>query len=177
MKQLLVVMALLLAVPPTVARAAPPGRGVPLLVDATPLAGSPGGSSAFTIRYRSTGIDGRPIETSGVVIVPRGPAPAAGRDIVAWAHGTTGIADACAPSATAAAFQITGLEALLQRGYVVVATDYEGLGTPGPHPYLAGPSAARSIFDAVRAARAMTQAAASDRAVVVGISQGGHAAL
>ena len=34
------------------------------------------------------------------------------------------------------------LARLLARGWVVVATDYPGLGTPGPHPYLVGQSEA-----------------------------------
>ena len=54
----------------------------------------------WRILYTST--DGRTghgqLVTSGAVFVPPGPAPAGGWPIMAWAHGTTGIADACAPS-------------------------------------------------------------------------------
>ncbi len=61
--------------------------------------------------------------------------------------------------------------------YVVVATDYPGLGTPGPHPYLIGESEGRAVLDSVRAARAIEKAHAGKRFVVWGHSQGGHAAL
>jgi alpha-beta hydrolase superfamily lysophospholipase len=58
-----------------------------------------------------------------------------------------------------------------------VATDYIGLGTAGPHPYLVGQGEARSVLDAVRAARHLTGVHLSDETVVWGHSQGGHAAL
>ena len=60
---------------------------------------------------------------------------------------------------------------------MVVGTDYEGLGTPGRHPYIAGPSEARGTLDIVRAARNLPDVHASDRYLVWGHSQGGHAAM
>ena len=72
---------------------------------------------------------------------------------------------------------IPGLSEMLARGYVVVATDYEGLGVPGVHAYLVGVSEARAVLDSVRAARNLTAAHASNRFAVWGHSQGGHAAL
>jgi len=70
------------------------------------------------------------------------------------AHGTTGVADDCAPSATSnLAGQLSAVLPLLQQGYLITATDYEGLGTPGPHPYLVPTSEGRSVIDSVRAAR------------------------
>lgn len=150
----------------------------PALISAQPIAGAPAGASAYGIRYRSIGVHNQPIETTAVIIVPTAPAPAGGRDVIAWAHGTSGIADACAPTANDWLFtSIAGLDAMLARGFVVVATDYEGLGTSGPHPYLIGTSAARSVLDAVRAARELKAAQTSQRFVVWGESQGGHAAL
>jgi dienelactone hydrolase len=95
--------------------------------------------------------------------------------VLSLAHGTTGIADVCAPSrgpVGPSAFDVA------KQGFVVVATDYEGLGTAGRHPFLVGESEARGVIDAVRAARAMgAEVGAGDRYVVVGYSQGGHAAL
>jgi hypothetical protein len=44
-------------------------------------------------------------------------------------------------------------------------------------PYLVGPSAAHSVLDAVRAARAVPHASATSRFAVWGESQGGHATL
>jgi acetyl esterase/lipase len=72
---------------------------------------------------------------------------------------------------------IPGLEDMLARGYVVVATDYEGLGLPGVHAYLVGISEAQSVLDSVRAARNLSGAQATNRFIVWGHSQGGHASL
>lgn len=148
----------------------PPGT----LLRIQPLPGAPDGASA----YRSTGLDGRPIPVSGVVIVPAAPAPAGGRPVVAWAHPTSGVADQCAPSRASIFFStVQGLDAMLARGYVVAATDYPGLGMPGPHPYLVGISEGRAVLDSVRAARALREAQAGRSFAVWGHSQGGQAAL
>jgi alpha-beta hydrolase superfamily lysophospholipase len=115
---------------------------------------------------------------SGLVIAPQGPAPAGGRRVVAWAHGTTGVARKCAPSLFPQSLTwIPGLADMLARGYVVAATDYPGLGTEGPHPYLVGESEARAVLDSVRAARNLEEAGASEHFAVWGHSQGGHATL
>jgi pimeloyl-ACP methyl ester carboxylesterase len=68
------------------------------------------------------------------------------------------------------------LNAFIQQGWAVAMTDYEGLGTPGPHPYLLGLSEARGILDVVRAARALYPQLSATCAIV-GHSQGGQAAL
>jgi hypothetical protein len=118
-----------------------------------PMLGAPLGATAYRVLYRSTGLKGEPIAVSGVVIVPPGPAPAGGRPIVAWAHPTTGIVPHCAPSLAIFGFQqIQGLRDMIRRGYIVAATDYPGLGTPGPHPYLVGISEGRAVLDSLRAA-------------------------
>ena len=136
------------------------------------------GATITSILYESTGLDGRPIQVSGFVVVPDGPPPVGGRPIVAWAHPTTGVADKCAPSRGSNPLaRIPGLPAMLARGWIVAATDYPGLGTPGTHPYLVGISEGRSVLDSVRAARQLAGRAAGDRFVVWGHSQGGQAAL
>jgi len=142
------------------------------------VGGSVGNAKAYRILYRSTGLKGQPIAVSGAVFLPTGPRPHRKRDIIAWAHPTTGVVDRCAPTLLPdLAGTVAGLEEMLHRGLVVVATDYEGLGTEGMHPYLIGASEARSILDSVRAARKLPDAFASDRFAVWGHSQGGHAAL
>jgi acetyl esterase/lipase len=65
----------------------------------------------------------------------------------------------------------------MERGYVVAATDYPGLGTPGPHPYLVGASEGRAVLDAVRVARQMPGVGGGNSFAVWGHSQGGQAAL
>ena len=142
------------------------------------VGGAPANAKAFRIIYRSTGINGEPIAVSGTVIYPDGPAPPEGRNVVAWAHYTTGVAQRCAPTLLPnLSGTIAGLEELLKRGYVVVATDYEGLGLPGVHAYLVGVSEAHSVLDSVRAARNLSNAHATNRFIVWGHSQGGHASL
>ena len=136
------------------------------------------GSTAFRILYRSTSPSGEPIAVSGAIFIPPGPAPAGGRDVIAWAHPTSGVVESCASSLMPdLAGTIWGLSDMLARGYVVVATDYPGLGTPGMHPYLISESEGRAVLDSVRAARDLPDAGASNRFAVWGHSQGGHASL
>jgi acetyl esterase/lipase len=141
--------------------------------------GGPGAGDAFRILYRSTGLAGQPIEVSGAIFIPPGAAPPGGRNVIAWAHPTSGVVEACAPSLMPdVSGMIWGLADMLRQGYVVVATDYPGLGVPGMiHPYLIGISEGRAVLDSVRAARAMPDASASNRFAVWGHSQGGHASL
>src|SRR3984885_12160969 len=103
--------------------------------------GAPLGATTYRVLYRSTGLDDKPILVSGIVIVPPGDPPPGGRPIVAWAHPTSGVVPRCAPSLAIFLFQqIQGLRSFVRDGYVVAATDYPGLGTEGPHPYLVGTS-------------------------------------
>jgi pimeloyl-ACP methyl ester carboxylesterase len=148
------------------------------LVRQEPMDGAPLGASTYRVLYRSTGLNDRPIFVSGVVIVPQGAPPPGGRPIVAWAHPTSGIVPRCAPSLAIFLFQqIQGLRSMISRGFVVAATDYPGLGTPGPHPYLVGESEGRSVIDIVRAARSLPRVGEGKDFTVWGHSQGGQAAL
>jgi pimeloyl-ACP methyl ester carboxylesterase len=128
------------------------------------------------VLYRSEGVDGKSVAVSGDVALPRGKAPKGGWPVITWAHGTTGIADSCAPTRLAAAAQPPLLQQWLERGYAVLRTDYQGLGTPGVHPYLNGDAEGRSVLDIVRAARKLGRRIGS-RVIIAGHSQGGHAAL
>jgi pimeloyl-ACP methyl ester carboxylesterase len=148
------------------------------LIRSEPMAFAPAGAQAYRVLYRSTGMHGEPIAVSGVIIVPPGPAPAAGRPIVAWAHPTTGVVPHCAPSLAIFVFQqMAGSRQLIEQGAVVAATDYPGLGTPGPHPYLVGDSEARAVIDSVRAARSLPGVGNGNNFAVWGHSQGGQASL
>ncbi len=139
---------------------------------------APPGARAWRVLYHSRALDGRDVAVSGIVVAPRGHVPAGGRPVVSWAHGSTGLSDRCAPSRSpAAATDLALADEYLARGYVVAATDYEGLGTPGPHPYLVGESEGRSVLDAARAAGNLAAAGADETVVVAGHSQGGQAAL
>lgn len=129
------------------------------------------------ITYRMPGVGGSIVEATAVVLIPEGPSPDGGFPVVAWGHGTTGVADRCAPSATNnLAGYASYLDLYLQNGYAVVAPDYEGLGSDGPHPYLHLASEGRSLIYAVKAA-IQQYPEMSSRYAAVGHSQGGHAAL
>jgi acetyl esterase/lipase len=148
------------------------------LIRKEPRVGAAAGATAYKVLYRSTKPDGTPIAVSGIVILPAGRPPAGGWPIVAWAHPTTGIVPHCAPSLALFVFQqMAGSRRLLENGYAIAATDYPGLGTPGPHPYLVGDSEARAVIDSVRAARSFPGLENSTRFAVWGHSQGGQAAL
>lgn len=133
------------------------------------------------LTYKMLGQSGQEVQATSLVFTPNTPPPAGGWPIVVWAHGTTGVADTCAPSKAALADSTKDLiSKLLAAGYVVVAPDYEGLGTPGIHPFLNVKSEAFSITDAVVATRnylSQRNLLTSKKWLTVGHSQGGHAAL
>jgi acetyl esterase/lipase len=140
--------------------------------------GVPSGAKGYRILYRSTDANDQPVAVTGAVIFPAQQPKGTRRDVVAWAHPTTGVVSRCAPTLLPdLATTIQGIDELTSKGYVVVATDYIGLGTKDHHPYLIGASAARNILDSVRAARQIKHTGASHRFAVWGHSQGGHAAL
>lgn len=140
---------------------------------------SPPGGDVQRILYTTRDALGRPAVASALVITPTESRPGA-RPVVVWNHGTTGVARGCAPSlrdASATHWAIPGLNDALERGWVVVASDYSGQGAPGVFPYLIGRGEARSSLDAVLAARELDGVALSRSTVAWGHSQGGHAAL
>jgi pimeloyl-ACP methyl ester carboxylesterase len=159
--------------PPEPLPAAKPGT----LIWSAPFKAVPG-AQAWKVLYHSRAVNGSDVAVSGVVVAPTDAPPAGGRPVVSWAHGTHGIADQCAPSRTAdMVSRLPSIGKLIAQGYVVVATDYEGLGTPGTHPYLVGESEAHGVLDIAKAARQIRETAANSRTIVWGQSQGGQAAL
>jgi acetyl esterase/lipase len=147
------------------------------LISADPVVDAPDGMQAWRIAYWTSNGRGAPIRVTGMVVAPREAIPPKPRDVLAWTHGTSGVATRCAPSLSPVFWiHSPGLEGV-RKGYVVVAPDYPGLGSAGVHPYLVGPDTGRSVLDAVRAARSISGAAAGNRFAVWGESQGGHAAL
>jgi pimeloyl-ACP methyl ester carboxylesterase len=167
------------------------------VLQAEPFVPAVPGAVAWRVLYRSSDPSGNPIAVSGVVVAPASGTQAGGttaggtqaggradddppadpRPVVAWAHPTTGVARGCAPSLlgdpTSAMY---GIDTAIANGWVWAATDYPGLGTPGPHPYLIGVSEARAVLDIVRASASLTTGAGTSFAVW-GHSQGGQAAL
>lgn len=139
----------------------------------------PDDATAERILYTTTGLGDEPAIASAILVTPNNagdqPLP-----LVAWAHGTTGVAEGCAPSLLANPFEAGAMFTLqdaMDKGWAVVATDYIGLGSEGPHGYLVGEPAGHAVLDSIRAARQVKDVSLSHQAVVWGHSQGGHAAL
>ncbi|OTG84151.1 signal peptide-containing protein [Acinetobacter sp. ANC 4558] len=136
-------------------------------------------SQAIRILYSSTsGADSKtPIVVSGSIHVPKGTPPKGGWPVVLWGHGTVGLADSCAPSWNGRSYRdVQYLNRWLKEGFAVVATDYEGLGVPGPHLLINNPMLAYNILDSGRAALKANLPLAN-KFVIVGQSQGGAGAV
>ncbi|WP_256988276.1 MULTISPECIES: lipase family protein [unclassified Rhodococcus (in: high G+C Gram-positive bacteria)] len=160
---------------------ADPGTGSGSIVSAETMPNLPiqvrlSGVNAARVVYRSVqpGVGER--EVSGTVFTPSGEAPEGGWPVISYAHGTTGIEQACAPSRSAS---LLGASALVQgyttAGFAVAITDYEGLGHPGNHAYLDNITAGYDVIDAVRALRTVFPDVGTQWAAFGG-SQGGGAA-
>lgn len=141
-------------------------------------------SATRLVLYTSRSVTGRTVAVSGSVSFPKGKPPRGGWPVVTFGHSTTGIADKCAPSRNRAGGPVVEgvsyidpvLNGWLAAGYAVARTDFQGLGTPGLHPYLVGRAAGRDMLDIVRATRQMGPKV-SRRYLIAGHSQGGHGAL
>ncbi|MDT5149144.1 MAG: hypothetical protein QOI01_877 [Mycobacterium sp.] len=143
------------------------------------------------IMYLSTDTHGRPIAVTGTYFEPDNPWPGQGpRPLISLAVGTYGQGDQCAPSRLfnqgihySGGFDITyGYEqgfvaTMVARGFAVVVTDYEGLGTPGVHAYLNRASEGHAVIDAARAAMRLPGTSLYPHGPVAfcGYSQGGGA--
>ncbi len=155
----------------------PPSRpgapGEPIDVEAID---APAGGRAVRFSYHSSGAGGADIAVTGVLLTPDRPPPVGGFPLITWAHPTTGAADGCQPSVEGTA-ALPYPDDLVAQGWAVVATDYEGLGSAGPHPYLVGASEGPAVLDAARAASRIDGSGvdASSPLVIWGFSQGGHA--
>lgn len=174
---------------PAASKAAEP-RPVGAVLDAEPLKHSlwiPRTTSrAFKLKYVTTDAFGHRTPSTGTVFLPKGRAPNGGWPVISWAHGTSGIGDACAPSKVGPAMPARDwayLGTWMRQGYAIVASDYAGLGTTGVHAYLHNRSTAHNVVDMVKAARRFSQAHLAEhqqlsrRWVVIGQSQGGGGAI
>ncbi|WP_040163311.1 lipase family protein [Microbacterium gorillae] len=137
----------------------------------------PSGARAWRILYTTNDGNGDVRVASALVAAPDDDLL---HPSITWGHGTTGYAPTCAPSLQERPFKSGGMFALNQiiaEGWALVATDYPGLGTAGPNPYLVGRDSAYAMLDATRAATQLTETRISRSTVIWGHSQGGHAAL
>jgi len=152
------------------------------------------GAEAWRIAYVSSDAREKPTLSTALVIAPTGPAPVGGRPIVAWAHGTTGTAQNCGPSQVFGPavelnqyflvggtswtdFGVPAATRFIKAGYVLVATDYQGLGAGGHHQYAVAATQARDVINSIRAVGSLGLSGSSRKAVVYGWSQGGGATI
>lgn len=155
---------------------------------ATPIAGA----TAWKIAYISSDVNQKPTIATALVVAPK--APGALRPVIAWAHGTTGTAQNNGPSQelnpavplneyflvggnSATDYGVPALEKLIRAGYVVVATDYQGLGGGGRHQYAVAVTNGRDVINSVRAVSSERLGGAGKTAIGLGWSQGGGAIL
>jgi len=177
----------------SVMKMAPEGK-LGQVISKEKIATSVKGAQAWKIAYISSDVAGRKTIATGTIIAPVGPSPKEGRPILAWAHGTTGSAQNCGPSQiidpTAALneyflmdgnswtdYGIPNGQEFINQGYVVVATDYQGLGGGGKHQYAVAQTNGRDVINSARAASSMKEVGAGKRTVVYGWSQGGGATI
>lgn len=152
---------------------------------ATPIPGA----QAWRIAYISSDLTGKKTISTGLVVAPTGPAPVGGRPLISWSHGTTGNAQNCGPSQVENPAQslnqyflvngnswtdygLPSLEQFIKDGYVVVGTDYQGLGGGGRHQYAVAKTNGRDAINAARAAGSMKETGASKKTLMIGWSQG-----
>lgn len=143
-----------------------------------PLDSLENASRLSVMRYKMPNVLGKDAEATAIVMYPKGETPKEGWKVVVWEHGTLGVGDNCAPSKAALSDRVKPMaEDLLKAGYVVIAVDYEGLGTPGIHPYLHLESEANSAIYAVKAFKEKYASKFNGAWMSVGQSQGGQASL
>jgi pimeloyl-ACP methyl ester carboxylesterase len=147
------------------------------------------GAQAWRIAYVSSDLNDKRTISTGLVVTPEGKAPAGGRPIISWSHGTTGNAQNCGPSQVESParslnqyflmngnswtdYGLPSLEQFIKDGYVVVGTDYQGLGGGGRHQYAVAKTNARDAINAARAAGSMKESGAGKKTILIGWSQG-----
>ncbi|ERM02928.1 lipase [Brucella intermedia 229E] len=149
------------------------------------------GAEAWRIAYISSDLNDRKTISTGLLIAPVGEAPKDGRPVISWAHGTTGTAQNCGPPSqvvnpaaplnlyflpngnASTDYGVPAIETFIKAGYVVVATDYQGLGGGGKHQYTVAATNGRDAINAIRAAGDLKEVGAGKNALIYGWSQGG----
>jgi predicted esterase len=130
--------------------------------------------SMYRIAYMTRDHAGNPAVSTARVYLPSTPR-ARPVPLVLAAHGSEGLADACAPS--------TGVDGSLPlpyaaRGFAVIAPDLAGLGNAGDQDYLDNHAQGWQLLDGARALRALlAPGIAADQVILTGYSQGGGVAL
>lgn len=177
----------------TVMKMAPEGK-LGQVIKQESISTSVKGAQAWKIAYISSDISGRKTISTALVMAPVGPAPTGGRPVMSWGHGTTGTAQNCGPSQVIdpasplneyflvggnswTDYGLPAVEEFIKEGYVLVATDYQGLGSGGRHQYSVAATNGMDTLNAARAAVSLKETGANKKTLVYGWSQGGGAAI
>lgn len=154
----------------------------------TPIASA----EAWKIAYISSDVNGKQTIATALVVAPIG--AGSDRPVIAWAHGTTGTAQNNGPSQqenpavplneyfliggnSSTDYGLPAVEQFIQAGYVVVGTDYQGLGGGGRHQYAVAVTNGRDVLNSIRAVSSEKLGGAGKTAIAYGWSQGGGAVL
>ena len=152
------------------------------------------GAKAWRVAYISSDVNDKKTISTGLIVAPTGPAPKEGRPIMSWGHGTTGTAQNCGPSQVLnpavplneyyliggnswTDYGIPSVQEFINEGYVVAATDYQGLGGGGRHQYVVAATNGIDMINAARAAASMKELNAGKKTIIYGWSQGGGAVI
>lgn len=138
------------------------------------------GAEVYRLLYASSGMSTTLEAVSALLLIPTA-AVTQDFPLLVYGHPTTGTADVCAPSR----FDLSLNELLpwLAEGYVVVSSDYAGLGPPTSNPYGVGRIAGENLLDSARAALAFCdaerniEAPAANNIILAGHSLGGQSVL
>jgi dienelactone hydrolase len=162
-----------------------------LLIRSEPINTQIKGAHAWKVWYLTNDVNDISHESTGIIVAPT--VEAINRPILSWAHGTTGLGDAACPSEQPDSarelityfdleateqidFGVPGLQSMIDAGYVVVATAYQGLGTKGMHQYMVNRTNARDAVFIARAATEIPELNVGTKLTCVGWSQGGGSA-
>ena len=74
-------------------------------------------------------------------------------------------------------YGLPAVEEFIKAGYVVVGTDYQGLGGGGKHQYVVSVTQANDAINSIRAAGDLKETGAGKKALIYGWSQGGATVL
>ena len=149
-------------------------------------------ADATRIMYRSTDVHGNPMAVTGTYFEPYNDWPGGGpRPLIVYGPGTQGQGDQCAPSRQfnqgihwrpyldlAFNYEELFVSTMVARGFAIVMTDYQGLGTPGLHTYVDRVPQGDAMLDAARAAKKLPGTSLDPDGPLAfwGYSQGGGAA-
>ena len=141
-----------------------------------------GGATSFRLQYTSVDLDGSLVPATGFIAFPFTPHISPDTEssnkyrLAAFAHGTVGIFQGCAPSNGPALYDYGSWQPVLEKGYAIVATDYAGLGNNyTSHKYLSFPAHVNDVYYSVVAARKLFGDVLTKEWVSFGHSQGGGA--